>query len=194
MDKPGRTKVSTGLPYPSPESLQRSLTRVSELLDRPLGDYLDEDSIGRIAFTKNRSSLASAIRRHLGGLDKRIRFVAATKNDLPSGTIKLINIKKAEVLKQGVRLRELLDGGFIAVTAMKNGSPSDWQLTSMYTFMPEGRLLKESEAALQKLVEIYRRDKKLSHIMATDAWPFQMRTGPGGYWIYFLAQRYFAQN
>lgn len=186
--------MSADLPYPAPESLQRGLTKVGALIGRPFEEYLDEDSLGRMAFTGNRSIVAASIRHHLGELDSRVRFVAGTADGLPSGTIKLINARKAAEVGEGARMRELLDGGFVAVTVLKHGSPNQWELAAMHTFMPEGRALKDAEAALQSLVTVYERHDKLSHLRATDAWPFQIRTGPGGYWIYFLAQRYFSEN
>lgn len=186
--------MSAELPYPAPESLQRGLSRVGEFIGQPFGDYLDEDSIGRMAFTGNRSIVAASLRQYLGDLDPRIRFVASTPDGVPSGTIKLVNARKALGIPEGRRIREMLDGGFVAVTVLKQGSPSEWELAAIHSFMPEGRDLVHAEMALQRLVTLYDRHDFLRHLSATDEWPFQIRTGPGGYWIYFLAQRYFGEG
>lgn len=178
--------------FPNEEGLTADLGRVEALLRRPFGSFLDEDALRQLRTSKNRAILALVMRRHFVELDWRIRFVEATADGNPKATMKFFALDKAIRTASGWRLRRLLDGGVVAATVKKEGPTKDWRIVALKRFMPIGNERVRHEGDLETLLRLYLRHPQGKKFPATTIGAFQIRTGPGGDWVYLQAQDHFA--
>lgn len=178
--------------FPNEEGLTADLDRVEALLRKPFESFLDEYALRQLRTSKNRSILALVMRRHLVDPDWRLRFVEAVAEGNPKQTMKLFAVDKARRTAAGYRLLRLLDGGVVAVTVNKEGTPKDWRIVALKRFMPTGKERVRHEADLETLLRLYLRHPQGKKFPATDIGAFQIRTGPAGYDVYLKAQEYFA--
>ena len=80
---------------PNEWRLKVDIARVETLLNIPFGQFLHEQDLHKLDTSKSRSILASVLRRHLVEIDSRIRFVEASADGNPNGTMKFSSVEKA---------------------------------------------------------------------------------------------------
>ena len=179
---------------PSADRLGKDLARVSGIVGRPFADFLTVKEIAKIDTSKSKSILPDTLRDHFGVLDRRIRFVEASVDGHPKGTIKLFGVAKALVAPAGGRLNSLLDGGVVAVAVSKRGAPMNWRAVGLYDFIPTDKELARHEADLDALLRLFPRKFTGGFFPATTIGVFQIRTGPSRYDVYLQAQAYFEKK
>jgi hypothetical protein len=177
---------------PNERGLRADIARVEPLLMVPFGRFLDEKSLRKLDDSKNRSILASVMRRHFVELDWRIRFVKAASDENPDATMKLSSVEKAIRVAKGWRLLRLLDGGVVAATVRKKGPPEEWRIVALKHFMPAGQELERHENDIESLLRLYLRSQNGKAFPATTIGAFQIRTGPAIHDLYLKAHDYFA--
>lgn len=177
---------------PNERSLKADIARVEPLIDMPFGRFLDEQSLRKLDDSKNRSILASVMRRHFVELDWRIRFVKAAPDKNPDATMKLSSVDKAIRVAKGWRLLRLLDGGVVAAAVKKEGPPEEWRIVALKHFLPAGPELERHENDIEALLRLYLRNQNGKEFPATTIGAFQVRTGPSHYDLYLKAHDYFA--
>ena len=178
---------------PNEWRLKAELVRIEPLLNVPFGRFLDEQALHKLDTSNSRSILACVMRRHLVEIDPRIRFVEASADGNPNGTMKFSSVEKAIRVSCGWRLLRILDGGLLPVTVKKEGTAKEWRIVALKTFMPTGKELERHENDIEALLRIYLRNPIGAKFPATTIGAFQIRTGPSRYDLYFMAHEYFAQ-
>lgn len=179
----------------SVDKLLHDVVTVARYIRVPFEDFLDEDQLYALVGTGERASMSRVLRAHWDNIDKRIRFVGAHESGIPAGTIKLFDAEKALRSPKGSRLGKLLNGGIIAFTVTKDGTPGEWYISGVYSFMPE-ESLDLVESSLDELLQHFaKRDRSVKYPAHTVEM-FQIRTGPStdGYSVYLKAQEYFAKT
>ena len=188
--------MSSGVPYPDAARLARDLAKLGRLVERPFSEFLDEDTLWKLAESRKKDSMKEAFASKLGPTDARIRYVQAHKQGYPSGTMKLFGALELAKSRHGRRMADILGGGVVAVAVRKADSPSDWRITGVYEFLPVGTELECCERSLEELAYRFRRRDPSAPFSANSRPPFQIRTGSssGGYAVYLLAGKYFGQG
>lgn len=132
------------------DKLLHDVVTVARYIRVPFRDFLDDDQIYALVGTGERASVPRVLKAHWDNIDKRIRFVGAHESGIPAGTIKLFDVEKALKAPKGSRIGKLLNGGIIAFTVTKDGTPDEWYISGVYSFMPEDSL-DLVESSLDKL-------------------------------------------
>lgn len=174
--------------------LKADISRVERLLNIPFGKFIQEQDLHKLDTSKSRSILSSVLRRHLVEIDTRIRFVEASADGNPNGTMKFSSVEKAIHVSCGWRLLRLLGGGLVPVTVKKEGLAKEWRIVSLKSFMPTGEELKRHENDIEALLRVYLRNPIEKKFPATTIGAFQIRTGPSRYDLYLMAHDYFAKE
>jgi hypothetical protein len=177
--------------YPNAARLHRDIAKLSCLLRCPFGEIFDEDALWTLAESKRKDGLRRAFSSLLGDFDNRIRLVQGRADGVPLGTVKLFGASKLSEHRPGRRIADILQGGIACAVVSKDGSPSEWRLTGIHEFLPEGRLLEKCEVSLEALAKAFSHRPKDVPFPAITKWPFQVRTGSSadGYSVYLLAQK-----
>jgi len=178
---------------PNEWRLKVDIARVETLLNIPFGQFLHEQDLHKLDTSKSRSILASVLRLHLVEIDSRIRFVEASADGNPNGTMKFSSVEKAILVSCGWRLLRILGGGLVPVTVKKEGSAKEWRIVALKSFMPTGQELKRHENDIEALIRVYLRNPIDKKFPATTIGAFQIRTGPSRYDLYLMAHDYFAK-
>ena len=177
------------------DKLLHDVVTVACYIRVPFRDFLDDDQIYALVGTGERASVPRVLKAHWDNIDKRIRFVGAHVSGIPAGTIKLFDAEKALKAPKGSRLGKLLNGGIIAFTVTKDGTPDEWYISGVYNFMPEDSL-DLVESSLDKLLQHFAKRDRSQKYHAHTVEMFQIRTGSStdGYSVYLKAQEYFAKT
>lgn len=176
---------------PNLEKLEADITTIERLKGFPLGRILGSAALSELAVSRDRSILAKVMRSRFVEIDWRIRFVEGVAGGVPKGTMKLFSVSKAVTAPSGHRILALLDGGVVAVPFEKRGVPRDWRVSAVRRFLPQGHELERHEQDLDSLLRIFSENPTGRLFRATTIGVFQLRTGPGGYAFYLMAQEYF---
>ena len=177
----------------SVDKLLHDVVTVARYIRVPFRDFLDEDQLYTLVSTRDKSVVSRVLRANWDNIDKRIRFVAAHSSGPPDGTIKLFDALKALNTPSGSRIKKLLNGGIVAFTTTKVGTPDEWFISGVYNFMPE-QTLESVENSLDKLLlHFSKRDKGKSY-SAHSVEMLEIRTGPSGYSVYLKAKEYFSKS
>lgn len=171
--------------------LDESMQKVGPFARRPFGAFLPSEDLAALEGSKERSILSRVMRKHFGALDRRIRFVESDQDGFPAGTMKLFSSAKALEVPAGMRIRELLDGGVVATTVLKLAKPKDWCIMSQHPFLPSEKSVSRHEADIEKLLLLFRSRPEGRFFPSKRIGAFQIRTGPGGYALYLMANEYF---
>jgi len=177
----------------SVDKLLHDVVTVARYIRVPFKDFLDDDQIYALVGTGNRSAVSSLLKSNWSDMDKRIRFVAAHPSGRPDGTIKLFDAEKALKLPNGSRIGKLLNGGIIAFTVTKDGTPDEWYISGVYNFIPEQNLESVENSLDKLLLHFSKRDKDKSY-SAHSVEMLEIRTGPSGYSVYLKAKEYFSKS
>ena len=179
----------------SVDKLLHNVVTVARYIRVPFRDFLDDDQLYALVGTGERASVPRVLKAHWEDIDKRIRFVGAHSSGLPAGTIKLFDAEKALKAPKGSRFSKLLNGGIIAFTVTKGGTPDEWYLSGVYSLMPDENL-DSVESSLDKLLQHFGSRDRTKKYGAHTVDMFQIRTGPStdGYSVYFKAQEYFSKT
>jgi hypothetical protein len=177
----------------SVDKLLHDVVTVARYIRVPFRDFLDEDQLYTLVSTRDRSVVSRVLKANWDNIDKRIRFVAAHSSGPPDGTIKLFDAERALKTPSGSRIDKLLNGGIVAFTTIKIGTPDEWYISGVYDFMPE-QTLESVENSLDKLLQHFaKRDQGMSYPVHSIG-IFEIRTGPSGYWVYLKAKEYFSKS
>ena len=177
------------------EKLLHDVVRLACYIRVPFRDFLNDDQLFALVGTGERAAMTRVLRGKWADLDKRIRFVAAHNNGLPDGTIKLFDANKALEFKKGERINNLIDGGIIPFSVMKKGTPEEWYISGVYSFLPVDKINFVEQALEDLLQHFNNRDLNVKYA-AHSVEMFQIRTGSStkGYSVYLKANEYFSDT